>query len=282
MAINVIGVVLFAALLHAGWNFLVKRSIDPYQGMSSVVLGHIPFALAAILVTPLPAAPSYPYIVFGALLHTGYQLLLLNSYRFGDLSKVYPIARGGAPLIAALVSALFLGVSFELSQVVALVVIGVSIFSLALDGIRGSSKGGRISSILAVFTSIFIAGYSLVDGMGAREAGTAVGFYGWVSILNALLFGIIAKKLRPGLVASSFSRHIWITLIGGAVSFAAYALVVWAFTVAPIALVASVRECSIIFAMLLGVFILGERLSGVKIAATILTVAGLVLLRISG
>lgn len=281
MTFKVLGVVLLAALLHAGWNFLVKRSVDPYQGMCSVVLGHVPFALVAIVVNPFPAISSFIYIALGAILHTGYQLLLLNSYRFGDLSKVYPIARGGAPLIAAIVSALFLGVTFRWFQVAALIIIGVGIFSLAIDGFRVKSKDSQTSSLLAVFTGVFIAGYSLVDGMGAREAGTAVGFYGWVSLINAVIFGIVVKKNRPGLITSSFSRHISITFWGGSVSFLAYSLVVWAFTVAPIALVASVRESSIIFAMLLGVLVLKEKLSGIKIAATLLTLVGVVLLRYS-
>ena len=167
---------------------------------------NLPFALVAVTVSPLPATSSFIYIGLGALLHVGYQLLLLNSYRFGDLSKVYPIARGGAPLIAALISTVFLGVEFGSSQLSALVIIGIGIFSLAIDSFRVKSDDSLTSSLLAVFTGVFIAAYSLVDGMGAREAGTAVGFYGWLSLLNAIIFGVIARNIRPGLIKSTFSR----------------------------------------------------------------------------
>jgi drug/metabolite transporter (DMT)-like permease len=113
LPLNVIGVVLLAALFHATWNFLVKRSNDPYQGMSAVVIGHIPFGLVAVLCSPSVAPSAWPYIIGGALLHTGYQVFLLNSYRYGDLSQVYPMARGSAPLITALVSIILLGEHYD-------------------------------------------------------------------------------------------------------------------------------------------------------------------------
>ncbi|MBT8330477.1 MAG: hypothetical protein KJN87_12295, partial [Desulfofustis sp.] len=117
MSPQVIAIVLFAALLHAGWNFLVKRSDDAYQGMCAVVLGRVPYGLAVLLVYPSVPASSYLYVVIGALLHVGYQLFLQHSYRFGDLSQVYPMARGSAPLIVALVSVSLLNVSYDDFQV---------------------------------------------------------------------------------------------------------------------------------------------------------------------
>jgi drug/metabolite transporter (DMT)-like permease len=280
MSASVIVIVLCAALLHATWNFLVKRSADTYQGMSSVVLGHIPFGLVALFFVPAVSSSALMYIASGAVLHTGYQLFLLNSYRFGDLSQVYPMARGGAPFIVALVSVLFLGVSYDRFELAALVVIGVGIVSLAFTGGRSGGKNSYVSSILAIFTCCFIAAYSLVDGLGAREAGTSLGYYSWVTIINGVIFGAVMCRLRPGVVGGVFTRCLPITLLGGGASFFAYALVVWAFTQAPIALVTSLRETSIIFALCIGVFVLKERMNYLKGIAVLLTLTGIGLLRL--
>lgn len=280
MSLNVIIVVLIAALLHATWNFLVKRSADTYQGMSSVVMGHIPFGIAALFIAPPISSSSVVYVVIGAILHTGYQLFLLNSYRLGDLSQVYPMARGGAPLIIAVISVLFLGVHYDSFEIAALLIIGTGVISLAFVGGLSKIDTGVTSSLLAGITGAFIAGYSLIDGLGAREAGTALGFYGWVTIINAIMFSLVIRSVRPGLVSQIFTRYLSATLFGGGASFLAYALVVWAFTQAPIALVASLRESSIIFASLLGVAVLKERFTLLKIIAIFLTLVGIGFLRL--
>lgn len=280
MPVNVIGVVLLAALCHATWNFLVKRSDDPYQGMTAVVIGHIPFGAVAVLCSPSVAPSAWPYIIAGALLHTGYQVFLLNSYRYGDLSQVYPMARGAAPLITALVSILLLGEHFDQIQVASLFIIGAGIISLAFTaGKRGTEK--RYTTVmLAIITAGFISSYSLVDGTGARIAGTALGFYGCLTIINGLIFTGIVVKIRPGTTTRVLKRHLPVTLFGGGISFLAYALVIWSFTKAPIALVAALRETSVIFALLLGVFVLKEKLTGLKVCAVVLTLTGVILLRI--
>jgi len=278
---TVIVVVLIAALCHATWNFLVKRSDDPYRGMTAVVAGHIPFGAAAVLYAPAVAAAAWPYVLVGALLHTGYQVFLLNSYRFGDLSQVYPMARGSAPLITAIVSILLLGERYAPLQVAALCIIAAGIISLAFTSSRKASGAGSNSALLAIITAGFISSYSVVDGMGARVGGTALGFYGSLTIINGVIFTIIIAITRPGTVARVVTRHIPATLFGGGISFLAYALVIWSFTKAPIALVASLRETSVIFALLLGVLVLKERLTWLKGLAVLLTLAGVILLRIA-
>jgi drug/metabolite transporter (DMT)-like permease len=125
-----------------------------------------------------------------------------------------------------------------------------------------------------------IAAYSLIDGIGAREAGTALGFYGWLSLINGLVFAAIMGIIRPGIVSKVFSDKWRLALKGGGASFFAYAMVIWAFTMAPIALVTALRETSIIFAMLLGVFVLKERLDLMKVLSTALTLLGMALLRL--
>lgn len=278
MPLNIMFVVLLAALLHATWNFLVKRTDDKHMSMTAVVFGHVPFAAVGLLYSSLPKIDSIPYIIAGAMLHTGYQLFLLYSYRIGDLSQVYPLARGVAPLLVAGISVLLLGVHLSQFELAAIIMIGTGIMSLTLvrrsDGMRN-----RRASSFAVITGGFIAVYSLVDGLGAREAGTALGFYSCLSILNGIIFAAIMRIIRPGLIKKVVSQNYRLALCGGAASFTAYALVIWAFTLAPIALVAALRETSIIFALLFGVFGLKERLDLIKICATMFTMLGVGMLR---
>jgi len=279
MSPTVMGVVLLAALLHAAWNFFVKNTADKHLSMSAVVLGHTPFALAALCCAPLPDAASLPYILAGALLHLGYQLFLLHSYRLGDLSQVYPLARGSAPLIVAGVSASLLGVHLSGTETAAVLAIATGIMSLVLvrrsDGLRNGH-----AALLSLATGGFIAAYSLVDGMGARVAGTALGFYGCLSVINAVLLAAFMRVTRPGTVGRVVRREWKLALRGGGASFLAYAMITWAFTQAPIPLVTALRETSIVFALLLGVFVLKERLDLMKVFATACTLLGVGLLRL--
>ena len=280
MSLSVMIIVLVAALLHASWNFLVKRNDDQHLSMSAVVLGHTPFALVALIFAPLPSRESLPYILGGAGLHVGYQLFLLASYRIGDLSQVYPLARGSAPLIVAGVSVTLLGLHLSWLELTAVTTIGTGIMSLALVRRRDGLRNGR-AALLAIITGGFIASYSLVDGLGAREAGTALGFYGWLSTVNGVVFGAIMRIVHPGIVTRVICQDWRLALGGGGASFLAYAMVTWAFTVAPIPLVTALRETSIVFALLLGVFALRERLDLMKVLATLCTMLGIGLLRMA-
>ncbi|MBT6404252.1 MAG: EamA family transporter [Rhodospirillaceae bacterium] len=278
METTVFLIVLVAALLHATWNAVVKGGADKHLGMTAVVLGHIPISIVAILFVPLPDFASWPYFLAGMVLHIGYQLFLLNSYRIGDLTQVYPIARGTAPILVALVSVLVLGVTLTTSQLLPVFMIAIGIMSLTLVRQRDGLRNPRAAA-LAFVTGCFIAGYSLNDGLGAREAGTAVGFYAWLSLVNAVLFAAIMRVMKPGLLTRIPTEGLRAFLFGGPASFAAYALVVWAFTQAPIALVTALRETSIIAALLIGVFFLKERLDLAKVASTVITLTGAILLR---
>ena len=279
MPIDIICVVLLAALFHATWNFLVKRSTDPYQGMTSVVGGHIPFGAIAILWSPALSISAWYYVAAGAILHTGYQIFLLNSYRYGDLSKVYPLARGAAPLITAVVSTVLLGEAYDQLQVAALFIITLGIISLTLTPSTSNSENRFKTSILAIVTATFISAYSVVDGVGARIAGTALGFYGYLTIINAIIFSVFVTIIRPGMVRKAVTHELRGTLFSGGISFFAYGLVIWSFTKAPIALVAALRETSVIFALVLGIFILKEKLTWLKLVAIIATLTGVILLR---
>jgi len=270
--------VIGAALLHAAWNALVKSGSDKRVSMGAVVLGHMPLALLAISFAPMPALESLPYLAGGILLHFGYQIFLLQSYQKGDLTQVYPIARRSAPLIVALFSITVLGVHLSLVELLVIAIIGCGIVSLALvrraDGLRNGS-----AATLALATGLFIASYSLVDGLGARIAGTSLGFYGWLAIGNGIVMALFLRMTTPSVFKTIATTRRGVFLIGGGASFAAYALVTWAFTQAPIALVSALRETSIIFALLIGVLFLKERLDLAKVLSTMTTLLGAALLR---
>ena len=279
MSLNIILIVLFAAILHATWNFLVKRSDDKLLSMSAVVIGHVPFSLAALVFFPLPLIDALPFLIGSVVLHTGYQLFLLNAYRLGDLSKVYPLARGVAPMLVTLVSISILGVVLNQTELAAIVMIGLGIASLVFTRSDSGSFDSKTVA-LSLITGCFIAAYPIVDGLGARVAQSPVGFYACASTVSAIIWLIYLSFKRPDILKTLATTQKQLTLLGGGASFGAYALVVWAFTIAPIALVTALRETSIIFAMLLGTLILKEKMSWQKGLAIVLTVAGVLTLKL--
>jgi drug/metabolite transporter (DMT)-like permease len=269
--------VIGAAVLHAAWNALVKSGVDKTLVMGAIVLGHLPPALIAVLFVPMPAFESLPYLVGGILLHVGYQVFLLKSYQTGDLTQVYPIARGSAPLLVALFSVAILGLRLDLIEIIAILIIGCGIISLALVR-RADGKRNGNAAILAFTTGVFIASYSLVDGLGARLSGNSLGFLSWLAIGNGIIMAAYLMLRSPNTLIGIATKGRLVFLFGGGASFVAYAIVIWAFTQAPIALVTALRETSIIFALLIGVFFLKERLDLMKVLSTMFTLIGAILL----
>lgn len=280
MSLNIILIVLFAAIMHTSWNFLVKQSDDKLLGMSAVVIGHIPFSFIALAFAPFPHQDALLYIFCSVVFHTGYQWFLLNAYRLGDLSRVYPLSRGVAPMLVTLVSISFLGVVLSQTELAAIAMIGLGIASLVFTKSQSGSFDLK-TVLLSLIAGCFIAAYSMTDGLGARAAQSPFGYYAVGSLFTAIVWIIYLHFKRPGLFTTLITSHKRLTLLGGGASFGAYSLVVWAFTLAPIALVTSLRETSIIFAMLLGTFILKEKMSWQKGIAVALTLAGILALRMS-
>lgn len=273
-------VVILAALLHATWNAVVKSGADKHVSMAAVVIGHLPFALATLPFVPAPTMQSLPYLGVGIVLHFGYQLFLLHSYKAGDLTQVYPIARGSAPLLVAAISVLFLGEILQSSELAAISVIGIGILSITLTRHKTGQRNPKGAG-LALITGCFIAAYSLVDGTGARLAASPLGFYGWLAIGNAAAMTAFVAATQPATLRniSLNAKHVF--WLGGAASFGAYGLVMWAFTKAPIPLVTALRESSIIFALLIGVLVLREKLSLGKLTSTAITLIGVAMLRLA-
>lgn len=271
--------VIGAALLHASWNALVKGGRDKTVNMGAVVLGHVPFAFIAALMVPIPNTVSYPYLVGGILLHLGYQVFLLESYKYGDLTKVYPLARGSAPLMVTVFSIAVLGVSFGGFEVIAVLIIAGGIVILSLAGRKRDIGQGK-TVLLSLITGLFIASYSVVDGLGAKMAGTAVGYYAWLSMGNGLLMATYLWFKAPASLAGIATQGKTAFMLGGSASFVAYAIVTWAFTQAPIALVTALRETSIAFAVIIGVVILKERVTLIKVLSIAFILCGAALLKL--
>ena len=277
MSIVVFLAVMGAALLHAAWNTLLKSGNDKLMSMGAIVIGHIPLGLIALVFVPFPSWQSLPYLCVGVFLHAGYQLFLLRSYQIGDLTHVYPIARGSAPLLVTLFSIFILGVQFDLFQLLSIFLIALGIISLALvrssDGQRNS-----LATMSALTTGCFIASYSLIDGLGARVSGSSWGFYSCLTISNGILAILYLFMTAPEKLNEMVFKGRKVFVLGGGASFLAYGLVTWCFTKSPIALVGALREISIIFALLMGIFFLKESLNLKKVFSTFVTLSGLIFL----
>ena len=278
MSATVFFAVLGAAALHASWNAIIRIGASKVTTM--LVMTLVQGALGAVLTTrfALPAVEVWPWLLASGVFHAGYKIFLAFAYEHGDLSRVYPIARGAAPLIVLVVSFLTLDEGLRGQEIAAILVLGLGILLMG-RGVFTSGESGRLIP-LALASAAMTAGYSLVDGLGARIAGNAAMFVAWLFLLDALLFTPVIIVLRGRGVARA-SAGVW--MLGGTAAFfsyAAYAIVVWAMTEAPIALVTALRETSILFAVLLGWLAFGERMGRTKALAAALILSGVVLTRI--
>lgn len=267
-------VVLFAALLHASWNALVKVGPDKRLSATVITVGAALIALPLLPIVETPAPGSWPWLGASACLQVVYYLLLAQAYRLGDISKTYPLMRGSAPLLVVLASTPLLGEALSTAQymAVALIVIGI----LAMTVRDGSS---RAATAFALANAVIIAAYTIVDGIGVRASGSAVAYTLWLFVLTAA--GMLACAIPRRDALPAYARRHWKTaLAGGAGTMASYGLALWAMTRAPIAVVAALRETSIVFAMLIAACLLRERVGGRRAAAAGLIVCGAAAMRL--
>lgn len=275
----VILAVLAAAFLHAFWNFLLKENNDKALSMYAVTVGHLPIALVGVAFVGLPPSEALPYIILSGFLHTGYQVFLMNAYRFGALSNIYPIARGLSPLLLALVT---IGFAYdELSQL-ELLGIGLVAGALIIFGLAQYrfNKDGPMGVILAIITGCFIASYSLTDALGTRVTGSAFAFYGAMSFVNVLLFTGYYLCFHRDALKRLPREGMKMMVVGGGASYLAYVMVLWACLTLPVAVVSSLRETSVLIVMIFGVVFLKEELTRPKLLACIAVVCGIALMRL--
>jgi drug/metabolite transporter (DMT)-like permease len=309
--------VLGAGFLHAGWNALLKSSPggDALLDTATVVAGSSVWGLAVVPFVPLPAAAAWPYMAMSAVIHFGYYLTLAQAYRTGDLSFAYPLMRGTAPLIVTLLGIAFLRELPTAPMALGILLISVGIVSIAFARsdasprrgapreARGSREGesalrptrdasvhtppqgGRrkhppSAAYWAFANAALIAIYTLVDATGARVSGNAASYVSWLIFLEGLPF-LVWVVSRRGRVAVRYLRSSALRgLVGGACSLAAYGIVLWAMTRAPVAAVAALRETSVLFAALMGSFWLKEKFGLPRLAGAVSVVLGIAVLKL--
>lgn len=278
MSLTVFIVVIFAAFLHATWNVMVKNEKDKYLAVSGIVFGHVPASIIVIFFIPFPSIESIPYIILSAILHNGYQWFLLSAYKLGDYTKVYPIARGSAPIFVSIVSLIFFAVVLSRFELLGIAVICLGILSLSFQD--STSVTNRKAIIYALITGSFIMSYSITDGYGARISASILSYMGWSFILNAFLFAILLNFMKqPGIITRVAKDGKFIFFVGGTISYLVYAIIVWGFTQAPIPVVTALREISIVFALLIGTFFLKEKFTYLKTTAVLTIFIGVILLK---
>ncbi len=268
-------IILFATIMHAIWNAMVKHHPDKAVAVAAIILGQIPLSVICILYFPLPVKESIPFIIASVLTHQGYQWYMLNSYRVGDYTNVYPIFRGFGPLFATLVSIIFLGVVLKLTSLISIILISFGIIFLGFFGTKNKNQFDVIK--YSLLTGSFIGVYSLIDGYGARISESAISFVSFSFLLSALIFPLVLKLNNyENIYSKVFKDAKLIFWVGGTLSFIIYIIVVWGFTKAPIPLVAALRETSIFFSIFIGYFFLKEQITSKKIISIFLIVLGVI------
>ncbi len=279
MTIGVILLVLAAALMHATWNALVKSGRDRLVDLTLVIAGSGFLALLAIPFVGLPAPAAWPWIGASIVTHAGYYAFLLSAYRHGALSRVYPIARGSAPLLVAVGAIPLAGEIPDLSGAIGLGLVTAGILVLAIE--RGNMRGAEGRSVLfAILTGLTIVGYVLADGMGVRASGNPAGYIAWTFFLESLPLTIYCLRVRRHMLVAYLRYDAWRGLVGAVIAGGSYAIAIWAMSLAPMAQVTALRETSIIFGAMIGAIILKESFGPRRIAAAVLVVAGNALLQL--
>ncbi|MEF3046387.1 DMT family transporter [Pseudotabrizicola sp. L79] len=278
MSLGVFLAVLGAAFLHALWNALIKLGTSKVGTMVILSVVEVPIGLAVVAVSPPIDPAALPWVMAAGCTHFAYKFFLTYAYDRGDLSRVYPIARGAAPMIVALVGGLFVVDAISARQYLAIVVLGLGILLMA----RGVFEQGEDRRLLpfAFGSACATATYTLIDGLGARVSGAPGAYVAWVFVADGLIFTCGMLALRGWDVLPRDGRAWALGSVASLASYGAYAVSIWAMTLAPIAVVAALRETSILFAVLIGWLAFGERMSRSKVIASAVIVAGVLLTRV--
>lgn len=271
--------VLCSAVLHATWNALVKAVKDHLVGFVALNVGA---GAVCLLVVPFVAAPArraWPYLALSVVIHVGYQALLLQSYRVGDLNQVYPVARGTAPLLVALLAVPLADERLGALQLAGVVAIAGGLISLA--HLRQWVESGRPPALAFAFaTGLFITAYSLVDGLGVRRADSALGYAAWLVLIESLSIPVYAVIHERDRMRQSWNATWRRAALGGVLSVTAYAIVLWAQTRGALAAVTAMRETGVIVAALIGTVVFHETFGRRRLIAAVLVAGGVVLLNV--
>jgi len=272
--------VLFAAACHAGWNALIKVGLDPLSTTTLISLGAGLVALVLVPLVGVPASAAWPWLIASVIVHLCYFASLIESYRTGDLGQVYPIARGSAPLMTAAATTVFVGEKLSLIGWTGILSLVAGVLLLSARGGRELAEVDRRAIGFALFTALTICAYSVVDGIGARLSANPNAYSVWLFI--GIAFVMLPYAIyRDGPDVIPAMRRFWRRgFAGGALQLLSYGIAIWAMTAAPIAIVATLRETSVLFGAVIAVVVLKEPLRAARIVAACLIVCGLILIRL--
>lgn len=280
MDIVVFLAVLAAAIMHGAWNVLVKLRLDRFLSLFLIQTLMGLMGLLMLAAFGLPSPSSYPYALISGILHTGYNLFLARSYRTGDLSQVYPIARGTAPLLTLVLTWLAATEPLHLADVAGIGVLVGGIWLVSLAGHKTLRLDG-MTLFFALGTAVFIALYTIADGLGGRASGNPSGYTALVYMLDATFLMVTALSLRGPQIFRAVAPFWKSGLAGALLSAAAYWIVIWAMSKASIPAVAALRETSILFVIVMSARVLREQVTGARIAGALLIAFGAMILRLA-
>jgi drug/metabolite transporter (DMT)-like permease len=272
--------VLFAAACHAGWNVLIKIGLDPLSTTTLISIASAVVALTLLPFVGLPVWVAWPWLIASAVIHLFYFASLAEAYRTGDLGQVYPIARGSEPLLTAMATTLFVGENLSLAGWAGIAALAAGVLLLSTHGGRDLVKIDHRAVGFALMTALTICAYSVVDGIGARLAGDPNAYS--LSLFVGIALVMLPYALyRGGRGVVPTMRQYWRrSFAGGALQVLSYGIALWAMTLAPIAIVATLRETSVLFGAGVSVVVLKEPLRLPRVGAALLILCGLVLLRL--
>jgi len=266
--------VLGAAVTHATWNAIAHGIKDQTLAFALIGVGGIAVAIPLAILAAMPRAGCWPYLAGSVAIHVFYNLLLMRCYSYGEFGQVYPLARGISPLVVTILAAMFVHEHLALLQIGGVLVVSAGLATLVFAGRRP----GRAAFLAAVGTGLTIAAYTTVDGVGVRLSASPVGYIGWLMLLQSLCVPMFALLRRRDVVLRQPRRLLAAGVAAGALSVLAYGLVLWAQTRGALAPIAALRETSVIFGAIIGTLVFREPFGRARVAATVIVVAGIVLL----
>ncbi len=277
MAVTTFAIILLAAALHATWNAVVKGGADKLLSTALVTGWAALIAVAFLPFLPAPARASWPFIAASTVLQVGYFVLVAITYRVADMSQSYPLMRGSAPLLVAVFSVSFLDQPLGPIAWLGIAVICAGIIGMAMG--RRPGQGAGVA--LALCNGVVIAGYTLIDGAGVRRSGAPAAYTLWIFLSAGVPLAAWVALVRRRVFRSYVARHCALGLFGGFGTVASYGLALWAMTVAPVAVVAALRETSILFATAISGLVLRERVNPARLAGACIIAGGAVVLRLA-
>ena len=291
LSLTVTLAVLAAAVTHAVWNAIAHGIKDQTLAFALIGVGGIAVCVPLVIVAAVPRSSSWPYLMGSVAIHVFYVLLLMQCYRLGEFSQVYPLARGVSPLVVTILAAVFVHEHLALPQIGGVAIVSAGLVFLVFAGgrARAGGSGGvvppgkqsRGAFLAAVGTGLTIAAYTTVDGVGVRLSHSPVGYIGWLILLESLCVPLFAAVRRRDVLLKQPRRILLSGLAAGALSVLAYGLVLWAQTKGALAPIAALRETSVIFGAIIGTLVFREPFGRARITATVLVVAGIVLLNVA-